>query len=193
MPPEPTVTLTAEDALILVDVQNDFCPGGKLSIREGDQVIAPLNTWIARARQGGALVVASRDWHPPAHASFETQGGDWPEHCLQHSTGAEIHPDLDLEEDDILVSKGNVAERDAYSAFDGTGLAAVLGEHGIRRVWIGGLALDVCVEATALAAAREGFQTNVILDATRPVTDDGASASLQRMREAGVAILSGGG
>jgi len=183
------VTLSREDALILVDVQNDFCAGGKLAIPECDEVVDRLNAWIERARQADAAIVASRDWHPVGHCSFKEQGGEWPEHCVQDTEGARLHPDLAIPDDCQIVTKGHLPDRDAYSAFDTTGLAAELGLRGVKRVWIGGLALDVCVEATALAAAKEGFQTNVILDATRPVTEEGGRRAIQQMREAGVAIL----
>ena len=192
MSSKPDVTLGHEDALILVDVQHDFCPGGKLAVDEGHEVVDVLNAWIERAREGGAVIVASRDWHPEGHVSFEAQGGEWPEHCVQGTEGAELHSELALPDDAILVSKGNVRERDNYSAFEGTGLAPVLGERGVRRVWIGGLAQDVCVKATALDSVKHGFRTSVILDATRPVTSEGGREAIRAMREAGVAIVGEG-
>ncbi|MCC5861173.1 MAG: nicotinamidase [Gammaproteobacteria bacterium] len=174
--------------LLLVDVQNDFCPGGALPVADGDAVIAPLNRAIAEATAAGALVVASRDWHPVAHCSFAPQGGPWPEHCVQDTPGAAFHTALALPEDAIRVSKGTAFDRDAYSAFDGTGLGGFLDARGIRRVVIGGLAQDVCVRATALDAARAGFKTILLAEATRAVDPAAVDAVLVELRQAGAQI-----
>lgn len=178
--------LRSGDALIVVDVQNDFCPGGRLAIENGDAVIPVLNDWIAAAREMGIPVFASRDWHPVGHVSFEEQGGNWPPHCLQDTEGAAFHPDLRLPEDAIIVTKGVRFDQDQNSAFDQTGLADYLNRQGIRRLWIGGLAQDVCVAATALDARSAGFETHVIVDATRPVSAEDGRRALQRMADAGV-------
>jgi nicotinamidase/pyrazinamidase len=164
-----TIRLNSQDALIVVDVQNDFCPGGLLAVENGDQVVPVLNRWIESAKQGGAVVVASRDWHPPHHVSFKERGGIWPEHCVQGSPGAEFHPELKLSEDTMIVSKGTGLDKDNYSAFDDTGLGDRLREAGVNRVWVGGLAQDVCVRATVLDALEQGFETYLIKSATRPV------------------------
>ena len=176
------------DALIVVDAQNDFCPGGALPIEEGDAVVPVLNRWIKRASKAGVPVFASCDWHPPEHLSFKPQGGEWPVHCVQGTAGAAFHPDLELPADAKLVRKGASPDRDQYSALDGTGLAEELRRRGVKRVWIGGLAEDVCVRATALDAVRQGFETHLIQSATRPVTAEGGKAARSEMREAGVAI-----
>lgn len=173
------------DALIVVDVQPDFCPGGKLGIDDGDSVIPVLNDWIAAARAEGIPVYASRDWHPAHHVSFEESGGPWPEHCVQDTPGARFHPDLELPEDAVKVSKGTRLDKDQYSAFDDTGLAGHLKEKGVRRLWIGGLAEDVCVRATVLDACKAGFETRLIPDATRPVTTEGGEKARREMEEAG--------
>jgi nicotinamidase/pyrazinamidase len=157
------------DALIVVDVQNDFCPGGALAVAGGDQVVPVLNDWIEAASKTGALVVASRDWHPSDHCSFRERGGPWPVHCVQQTHGAEFHPQLKLPLGAKIVSKGMRAEEEAYSAFQGTALADELHRAGVSRVWIGGLALDYCVRATALDALAAGFETHVIAGATRAV------------------------
>jgi nicotinamidase/pyrazinamidase len=182
--------LEARDALLVVDVQNDFCPGGALAVPEGDAVVPELNRWAAAAARGGATVCASRDWHPPRHVSFRSQGGPWPPHCVQETPGAALHRGLHLPSSVLIVDKGVDPDRDGYSAFDGTGLGDRLRAAGVDRVWVGGLALDYCVLATALDAVEEGFETHLILRATRPVEvapGDGDRA-VERMRAAGVYI-----
>jgi nicotinamidase/pyrazinamidase len=177
------------DALIVVDVQRDFCPGGSLAIEQGDEVVPVLNDWIDRAAEAGVPVVASRDWHAADHVSFKPQGGPWPVHCVQESAGAAFHPELKLPDDAVIVTKGDRCDRDQYSAFDATGLADDLKARGVERVWIGGLAEDVCVRATALDAAKAGFETNVIAAATKPVTASGGETARDDMRAAGVTIV----
>ncbi|WP_018936494.1 nicotinamidase [Thioalkalivibrio sp. ALJ24] len=185
---DPGTLLQPGDALLLVDVQNDFCPGGALAIDDGDAVIPVLNRWLKAAGELGLPVYASRDWHPREHPSFAAQGGPWPPHCLQDSPGARFHPALALPPDAIRVTKGVRFDRDQYSAFDQTGLAVALRNRGVGRIWVGGLAQDVCVAATALDARKEGFAVQLIPDATRPVTAEGGREALQRMAEAGVEI-----
>jgi nicotinamidase/pyrazinamidase len=182
---DPFRALQPGDALIVVDVQIDFCPGGALPIDGGGAVVPVLNRWLEAASQAAVPVYASRDWHPAQHLSFKESGGLWPSHCLQDSEGARFHPALRLPASTVLVTKGVRFDRDQYSAFDETGLATELRRAGVRRVWIGGLAQDVCVRATALGARREGFETIVIADATRPVTFDGGIEATEEMRQAG--------
>lgn len=183
---EPKDALQPGDALLLVDVQIDFCPGGNLPIADGDQVVPVLNRWLAAAREKGIPVYASRDWHPSGHMSFAARGGQWPDHCLQDSAGAAFHPDLALPDDTVVISKGVRFDKDQYSAFDETGLAERLRQDGVSRVWVGGLALDVCVEATALGGREAGFDIHVIAAATRPITKEGGEKALAAMRAAGV-------
>ena len=173
------------DTLIVVDVQIDFCPGGALPIEGGDEVVPVLNRWIRAAAEADVPVCASRDWHPLHHISFKESGGPWPVHCVQDSPGARFHPSLQLPPEALIVTKGVRFDRDQYSAFDETGLATELRKRRIRRVWVGGLAQDVCVRATVLDARREGFDTIVISDATRPVTPSGAERAIDEMRQAG--------
>jgi len=161
--------LSDADALILVDVQNDFCPGGALPVSQGDDVVPILNRWIEEAERAGAVIAATRDWHPRDHVSFEARGGPWPEHCVQGTRGAEIHPGLELPAQTLIINKGSDPDRDSYSGFEDTGLADVLRARGVRRLWVGGLALDYCVKATVLDARREGFETHLIESATRAV------------------------
>jgi nicotinamidase/pyrazinamidase len=182
--------LQAGDALIIVDVQNDFCPGGALAVPEGDRVIPAINSWIAEARRQHVPIFASRDWHPPNHISFKAQSGIWPTHCVQGSGGAEFHASLKLTPETVVISKGTRPEEDSYSAFGGTDLANRLRALGVRRVWIGGLALDYCVKETALDARRNGFETRLIRDATRAVNVHAgdAATALADLRDAGVEI-----
>jgi nicotinamidase/pyrazinamidase len=184
----PDEALQEGDAVIVVDVQNDFCPDGALPIERGDEVIPPCNLWADAAARAGLPVYASRDWHPVNHPSFKSQGGEWPRHCVQDTEGARFHEKLELPKSTIVVTKGTRFDKDQYSAFDETGLAEELRRQGVRRVWIGGLAQDVCVRATALEAARYGFETHVLLDATRPVTSEGGREALREMEDAGVRL-----
>ena len=175
------------DALLIVDVQNDFCPGGALGVPEGDQVIPVLNRWIEKALRHNIPTFVTRDWHPAEHVSFKHRGGPWPPHCVQGTTGAEFHPELRIPENAEVISKGHELDRDSYSAFGGTQLKEKLRRAGIRRLWIGGLAQDYCVRDTTLEGIREGFEMHVILDATRPVNvnpDDGRRA-LEDIERAG--------
>ncbi len=185
MATDPKQALERGDALVIVDVQNDFCPGGALPIEGGDQVVPVLNRWIAAAIAAPVPVYASRDWHPVGHVSFRESGGPWPAHCLQDSDGARFRADLHLPPDTVKVTKGVRFDHDQNSAFDETGLAAHLQGRGIGRLWVGGLAQDVCVLATALDARAVGFDVILIRDATRGVTREGCAAADERMREAG--------
>lgn len=177
------------DALIVVDVQVDFCPGGALPIDGGDAVVPVLNRWLAAAAGRRVPVYASRCWHPESHVSFETRGGPWPRHCVQDTDGARLHPALELPADAVIVTKGVRFDQDQNSAFDQTGLDTELRARGIRRLWVGGLAQDVCVAATVIDGCRHGFDVRVIEAATRPVTADGGRDALARMREAGATIV----
>jgi len=178
------------DALVVVDVQNDFCRGGALAVEGGDEVVPVLNRAIRQAERQGAHIVASRDWHPPQHVSFQQRGGPWPVHCVQNTPGAEFHPDLQLPPETPVVDKGVSPDRDNYSAFDDTGLAVDLKRQGVNRIWVGGLAQDVCVRATVLDGLEAGFQVHLIEPATRPVDanpGDGRRA-LEEMQAAGAVI-----
>lgn len=185
-----TEFLKTGDALLIIDVQIDFCPGGSLPIEDGDQIVPVLNEWIEAARVKEIPVYASRDWHPNKHPSFKENGGLWPVHCLQDSLGAGFHPDLDLPEGTVLISKGVRFDQDQNSAFDQTGLAVQLRKDGIRRLYVGGLAEDVCVLATVLDACHEGFETVLIRDATRSISQEGGRAARETMRAAGAQFIS---
>jgi nicotinamidase/pyrazinamidase len=157
------------DALLVVDVQVDFCPGGALPVPEGDRVVPALNKYIALFKARGLPVVATRDWHPPNHISFKARGGPWPPHCVQETRGAEFHPELQLPSGVMIVSKADKPDQEAYSGFQGTGLAEWLRARGVRRVFVGGLATDYCVRATVLDALKAGFEAVLLLDASRGV------------------------
>jgi nicotinamidase/pyrazinamidase len=180
--------LVPGDALLVVDVQNDFCPGGALPVAGGDGVVAVLNRWLREARERGLPVYASQDWHPPGHPSFVASGGRWPPHCLQGTPGAAFHPGLELPPETVTVVKGTRFDRDQLSAFDETGLAERLTRDGVRRLWIGGLAQDVCVRASALDALAAGFEVHVIVAGTRPVSEAAGRAALREMQAAGARL-----
>ena len=183
--------LTPSDALLLVDVQNDFCPGGALAVADGDSVVPVLNAWIAAARSGGARIFASRDWHPPDHLSFAERGGLWPPHCVQDTPGAAFHSDLQLPDDVVVVTKADSADREAYSAFDSGELAEQLRAAGIRRLWVGGLATDYCVKASVLDAVQlPELEVHVIADAIRAVdaSPGDGDAALDAMQAAGATL-----
>lgn len=156
-------------ALIVVDVQNDFCPGGALPVPEGDKVVPALNEYIRTFLALGMPIYFTRDWHPPDHISFKAQGGVWPEHCLQETKGAAFHPNLRVPEEGVIISKGTDLLEEAYSGFQGTGLAERLKRQGIRRLFIGGLATDYCVKSTVLDALGAGFETIYLEDASKGV------------------------
>lgn len=181
-------------ALIVVDVQNDFLPGGSLAVPDGDAIIPVLNGLISQFDARRLPIVASRDWHPADHCSFQANGGPWPPHCVADTRGARFTTALELPADAKIVSKATTADRDAYSAFDGTELAQWLRTHGVEHVVIGGLATDYCVKSTAEDALEAGFEVTVVEDAVRAVNlrpDDGAVA-LDRLAAKGVKRIHSG-
>ncbi len=186
----------ARDALVIVDVQNDFCPGGALAVNAGDEVVPVMNRYAERFARAGAPVFASRDWHPRQTKHFKEWGGVWPPHCVQGTRGAEFHAGLTLPPRTAIVSKGMDPDADAYSAFqaqtsDGTPFATALAVRGTRRLFIGGLATDYCVKATVLDARKHGFEAFVLEDASRAVdiaAGDGARA-VDEMTAAGARPL----
>jgi nicotinamidase/pyrazinamidase len=177
-------------ALIVVDVQNDFCPGGTLAVEHGDEVVAPLNKLMEEFLERGEPVFKSRDWHPPQTKHFSDYGGTWPVHCVQNTRGAQFHPDLLDDKHIRIVSKG-LGDEDSYSAFDGTDLALQLHRLGVEELWVGGLATDYCVKNTVLDALKHGFRVKALKDAMRPVNvqpGDGERA-IEEMRQAGAEIV----
>ena len=182
-------TLRSGDALLIVDVQKDFCSGGALPVKNGERVIPILNCWMARAVAKGVPIYASRDWHPVGHISFQSRGGAWPPHCIQDSDGARFHPDLKLPDSVVKVTKGTRFDREQNSAFDETGLAEELRQKGIQHLLVGGLAEDICVLATVLDGCRAGFEITLIEDGTQPVTLQGSEKARKKMHEYGVSFV----
>jgi nicotinamidase/pyrazinamidase len=181
------LALTPADALIIVDLQNDFLPGGSLGVPQGDEVVAPIQQLIDLYQSHGLPIYASRDWHPVGHCSFVEQGGIWPIHCIAGSNGAAFSQAIPLEQVAIVISKATTVEKDAYSAFNGTGLGDQMRARGIARVAVCGLATDYCVLNTARDALAEGFAALLVLDAIRAVDvqpGDGARA-IAEMQAAG--------
>lgn len=198
----------AKDALIVIDMQNDFCPGGALAVEGGDEIVPAVNRLIDQARH----VILTQDWHPAGHSSFASSHPGmapfetitmpygkqtlWPDHCVQGSKGADFHPGLRWTTTELVVRKGFRAEIDSYSAFfendhkTPTGLAGYLRERGITEVQLCGLATDFCVAFSALDAVAQGFSTSVVLDACRGIDLNGSLAAMRaRMRDAGVNLI----
>jgi len=175
-------------ALVIVDFQNDFTPGGALGVAGGDEIAGRLNELAASGNYD--VVVATRDWHPPDHGSFAAAGGPWPEHCVQGTPGAELHPGLDRALVDVVVDKGQDPATEGYSGFEATNLAELLRERNVDHVTVVGLATDYCVKNTALDALRAGFGVTVDSTAVRAVEvapGDGARA-LEEVRAAGGSV-----
>ncbi len=194
------------DALVLVDIQNDFCPGGALAVTAGDEVVAVANAWSSRVD----LVVATQDWHPPTHESFASQHTGklpgsfielhglpqvlWPDHCVQGTSGAEFHPDLNMAPVEAIFRKGTDPTVDSYSGFfdngkrKDTGLAAYLKGRGVTRVYVLGLATDYCVKFTALDARACGFETVLLKDGCRGVElkPGDSEKAIEEMKQAGI-------
>ena len=185
----------ADSGLLVVDVQNDFCPGGSLAVADGDQVVPVLNRQIEAFVEAGRPIFASRDWHPARTTHFVEAGGAWPAHCVQGTGGAEFHPDLRLPPEVVVVSKGMGPEEDSYSAFEardegGRMLADLLADRGVRRLYVGGLATDYCVKHSTLDGRAAGLEVVVLRDAIRGVDlqPGDSDRALQEMQAAG-AIL----
>lgn len=178
-------------ALIVVDLQNDFCPGGSLAVTEGDQVVPLINQLIPEFD----VVVYTRDWHPSNHISFSDQpryiDKSWPVHCVAETQGAAFHPELNVIPNGFVVDKGTRMDEEAYSGFQGTNLGDCLHASSVDIVFVAGLATDYCVKATALDAIREGFRTFVISDACRGVNVPAESVgqALKELLHAGVHII----
>jgi nicotinamidase/pyrazinamidase len=176
------------EALLIVDFQNDFTPGGALAVPEGDRIAERVNALAADPRF--ELVVATRDWHPPDHGSFAEQGGPWPVHCVQHSAGAELHPALDRSKVDVVIDKGQDPSTEGYSGFEATDLLELLRERGIDRLTVAGLATDYCVKNTALDALRNGLEVRVDAEGVRgvDVNDGDSERALDELRQAGATV-----
>jgi nicotinamidase/pyrazinamidase len=188
--------MSRSKALLIVDVQNDFCPGGTLAVPHGDTVVPVLNNYMMAFQQLGYPVYASRDWHPVETKHFKQFGGLWPIHCLQNSPGAAFHPGLRLPQDAVVISKGMDPDAESYSAFlgfdsQGNAFPAVLQREGVKDIFVGGLATDYCVQASCLDAVGQGYKVYLLKDAIQGVNikpDDSAKA-IHTMVKAGVTFV----
>jgi nicotinamidase/pyrazinamidase len=184
--PAQKISVCAGDALIVVDVQNDFLPGGSLAVPDGDTVVPVLNRYLAEFSVRELPVYATRDWHPANHCSFKARGGPWPPHCVAESPGAHFAALLRFPSGTFVISKATQPDKDAYSGFEGTDLDARLRAQKIKRLFVGGLATDYCVLNTVRDAHRLGYEAYLLTDAIRAVNvkpDDGrkAEAEMQRL------------
>jgi nicotinamidase/pyrazinamidase len=184
--------MQSKDALIIVDVQNDFCPGGALPVAEGDLVVPMLNRYIDKFAKAGLPIFATRDWHPQRTSHFNTDGGPWPPHCIQGTEGGKFHARLALGSNEVIVSKGMSPDADSYSGFqavnaDGVTLGDLLRERGVERIFVGGLATDYCVKETVLDGLKEGFKVVLLEDAIRGVNlqPDDSKRAVEEMIQAG--------
>ena len=157
------------DALVIVDLQRDFLPGGALGVANGDAVVGAMNDYLGRFVANRLAVFATRDWHPANHCSFVAQGGPWPPHCIAGSPGAGFADGLRLPADAKVISKATTADRDAYSGFDGTDLQSLLRQAQIKRLYVGGLATDYCVKFSTADALKKGLKVKVLIDAVKGV------------------------
>jgi len=185
--------MSSRSALLVVDVQNDFCAGGALAVEHSAQVVSALNHHIAEFAQAGATIYASRDWHPLQTSHFNTHGGPWPVHCVQETAGARFHPELRLPSGSIVISKGTDPAEAGYSAFDGTTpdgrpLVADLRQRGIDHLYVGGLATDYCVRHSVLDALGAGLKVTVLEDAVAGVDERGSTEALDEMRRMGAIV-----
>ena len=176
---------------MVVDVQNDFCPGGALAVPGGDSVVPILNKVISAFAAADLPNVITRDWHPANHSSIKAHGGAWRPHCVEGTPGAEIHRGIRRPPGSVLVSKGTAPDKEAYSGFQGTDLAERLRRLGTKEVYLGGLTIEYCVRTTAEDALREGFATHVILDCVKglEIHQGDSAAALREMERAGVSKL----
>lgn len=179
------ITIASGDALIIVDVQNDFLPGGSLAVKHGEKVVPFLNRYITLFQTKRLPIFATRDWHPANHCSFQAQGGVWPQHCIAGTQGAAFPVQLDLPSDACIISKATTPEKDAYSGFEGTELESRLRAAGVRRLFVGGLATDYCVLNTVKDARLYNYPTFLLGDAIHAVNvhpEDGRLALEEMMR-----------
>ena len=189
------VIITNNSAIIAVDIQNDFCPGGALPVPDGDAVVYSMNLYITKFSKMGLPVYFTRDWHPQNHISFKTNGGIWPEHCVQETYGAELHKKLLIPSRAVIISKGISPDNDGYSGFEETDLDKRLKAKNIRQLFIGGLATDYCVKSTVLDALHAGFDVVFLSDASKGVdvnTGDSEQAIDEMLREGAVKVVYGG-
>jgi nicotinamidase/pyrazinamidase len=186
--PDESGPLTRKDALVIVDLQRDFLPGGSLAVGEADRIVPLLSRHARRVARSGVPVVLTRDWHPPHHTSFAHRGGPWPAHCVAGTSGAEFPNEFEVPAGSVIVSKGSESDRDAYSGFEGTDLDAKLRSLGVDRLFVGGVATEFCVLHTVRDALSKGYHVSVLADAIRPVDAGEGARALSEMIERGAII-----
>ncbi len=179
------VAIIKSSALIVIDIQKDFMPGGALPVPNGDRVIGPLNMLISYFKNRKLPIIFTRDWHPPDHISFRERGGPWPPHCIKNTEGAQFHPDLNVPEDAIIVSKATERDKEAYSGFQGTELNSILRKRGIRRLFVGGVATEYCVKATVVDALKLGYEVIVVEEAIKEIDERGKRQAENTMLDEG--------
>jgi nicotinamidase/pyrazinamidase len=182
----------ARAALIVVDVQRDFCDGGALAAADTASLLAPLEGCIEAARKAGAVIVYTRDWHPENHSSFEPNGGPWPVHCVAETEGAELMPPLRALADDLMIHKGLAVDGAGYSGFESTGLDEHLKKLGVGRIAVSGIATEYCVRATALDGLKAGFETVLLTDMIRPVEPSQTRGVIEELAGGGARGISAG-
>lgn len=187
--------LTNKDALIVVDMQNDFMPWGALPVPDADKIVPQLNAYIEVFSSRSLPVYFTRDWHPPDHISFKGHGGIWPPHCVQETEGAQFHKDLMIPRDNkFIISKGTSRDFDAYSGFQGTLLDSLLKERGIRRLFVGGVATDYCVKNTVIGGLNLGYEVFLLIDATKGVDVNAGDTdrAIEEMMNSGAVVVAFG-
>ena len=185
---------TTKAALVVVDVQRDFCPGGALAVKDGDEIVSGINRLTEAFVSAGLPVYFTRDWHPRDHCSFKGQGGIWPPHCIRGTAGAKFAPGLLVPPESVVISKGTKPDQEAYSGFQGTRLAEMMNDAGVTEVFAVGLATDYCVKNTVLDALSAGFRVSVIEDCVKGVnrSPKNSEEALRYMRMEGASLISSG-
>lgn len=184
-----TLMLRDSDALLIVDVQRDFLPGGALAVPDGNKIVPVLAACIVVFARNDCPIFASRDWHPPDHCSFQASGGPWPPHCIADSPGATIEPALHLPANATIVDKDTSVDQDTYSAFEGTELDARLRDLDTKRLFIGGLATEYCILNTALDALRLGYDVVLLTDAIRAIDQAAGDRAVEKLRRKHAALM----
>ncbi len=183
------VAITKYSALLIVDIQNDFCAeNGALPVPGCRDIVENVNRYIELFQHVKRAIVASRDWHPPNHVSFKVRGGPWPPHCVQGSSGADFYPELKLPDSTVIISKGTDPDAEAYSAFDKTELHYILSKLGVRRVFVCGVATEYCVRATVKDALELGYEVILLGDAIAGVSKESAQEAVMEMIRSGAVL-----
>ncbi len=182
-------------ALLIVDVQNDFCPGGALGVQGGDKIIPNINEYADLFQKNDLPIFVSRDWHPEETKHFKEQGGPWPPHCVKNTKGAEFHPDFDVPDNATIMSKGTDPDKHGYSVFDahdsdGRPFIELLKEKNIKELYIAGLATDYCVKETSLGALEKNFQVNVLIDSVKGVDEEDSEKAIDEIKSKGGVLKS---